>query len=65
MLGIKMLNTLIAFPAFEKKLDRAMCCVLFHQMRDAGSELCFPADKQDGIGIPVQEGSARVQLKSF
>lgn len=63
MLGIRMLNALIACPAFEKKLDRAMCCVLLQQRRDAGSELSFPVDKQVGVGTPAQEDSAWAQVK--
>lgn len=45
-------------------LDGVMCCVLFHQMRDADAKLCFPADKQDRVGVPAQKDSACAQLKS-
>lgn len=36
----------------------------FHQMRDADSQLCFPADNQDGVGVPAQKSSTWAQLKS-
>lgn len=33
-------------------------------MRDAGSKLYFPADNQDGVGVPAQKDFTWAQLKS-
>jgi len=39
-------------------LGRIIFCVSLHQMRDADSKLCFPADKQDRVGVPAPKDSA-------